>query len=105
MSEYGGCPCDNSNDLTICYVETSTEDRNKSLEFHVNNASVWSHLSPPTEYQSLHTPAVSARKVDIMRSLLSGKARPTVPQIFPEKSYCEGSTLSRCSTRVHYDQT
>ncbi|GJQ75654.1 hypothetical protein Trydic_g17730 [Trypoxylus dichotomus] len=100
------CPCDDSYNLDICYVETSAQDRNVSNDDHTHNISVWSHLGPPTKYQTLHTPTVSARKIEIMRALLSGKARPATPQIYPGRSYCEGSTMSRVNTRVHYeDQT
>ncbi|KAK9729844.1 hypothetical protein QE152_g15744 [Popillia japonica] len=98
------CPCDDSNNLGICYVETSTEDRNASTEDNVLRSSVWSHLGPPTKFQSLQTPAISARKIDIMRALLSGKAKPATSHLYPAKSYCEGSILSRCNTRVHYEE-
>lgn len=98
------CPCDESSNLSICYVETSMEERNASTDEHVHCMSVWTHLGPPTKYHSLHTPAVTARKIDIIRALLSGRARPTTPQIFPGRSYCEGASMSRCSTRIHFEQ-
>lgn len=75
------CDADSAGANDICYVEGASEDKTRSPEMHDVSNIVWKRIKPPTYAMERPVPAVTARKVDVVRAQLLDKARYRSPFI------------------------
>ncbi|XP_071050167.1 uncharacterized protein [Onthophagus taurus] len=83
----------------MCLSESISGDAERILA-----DSVWFNMAPPPRLTSSRTPNVTARKLDIMRAILNGKANPKMALVHPEKPYCASLSVSRVTTKIGHDR-
>ncbi|RZC32353.1 hypothetical protein BDFB_000708 [Asbolus verrucosus] len=58
---------------SFCYIEGSLVDKNTAEEISELHENVWYRMKPPKKSSSSYAPFVSARQIDLVRTLLMGK--------------------------------
>lgn len=62
-------------DKDVCYVEASMFEKDKSFDSKHTPDTVWKVVKPPTHLGGSNPPLVGARRLEIVRALLTGKVK------------------------------
>ena len=85
----------------VCYLEASTADKDVSFDRDDMKEVVWRRVKPPFGRNAETVPQVSARKVEVTRAYLSGRAKPQTSPVFPR--VCEDACTARANTRIPFE--